>query len=392
MTVNKVSFTNYRNIESADVEFSPAVNVLWGMNAQGKSNILEGIYYFARGRSFRGAKDRELIKFDSDFAHSIIEITRTDAKHTVTLESLIQKNAKKKLIRNGAVFTSVAEMLGNFRAVMFCPAHLSIVTGGPSDRRAFLDIAISQLFSSYIQSLSEYKSALAQRNALLKRRASGLCISVEEWEVYALQLSHSAAEIAEFRNDYCKKLSDSVSVFFENMTNGRETPSLRYYSHMTRDDLSSFQEDEQKEASDDCGFDKAAAQKRLYDKLTSNIDRECAVGSTLWGIHKDDIKISINGKDARLFASQGQQRSLALAMKLSEGEISKSITGEYPVFLLDDVFSELDISRRKYIMDKLEGRQIIVTSCEPSVVPNAMSNSSNVSFMEVSGGKVTQTG
>jgi len=160
------------------------------------------------------------------------------------------------------------------------------------------------------------------------------------------------------------------------MTGERENPCLRYTSHLDTE-----------ESGEEIFDEKEATAENLYTRLTSNIDRESAAGSTLWGPHKDDIHITLNGKDARLFASQGQQRSIALSMKLAEGEFSKRMSGEYPVFLLDDVFSELDESRRRFIMDKLAGRQIIVTSCEPTVVPSA-GTWGDVSFFEVKDGEI----
>ena len=378
MKVKRAVFSNYRNIASEEIELSPSVNVLWGLNAQGKSNILEGIYYFARGRSFRGAKDRELISFDSPFASIGVDVERDGAQFPVRLEVLLRRDAKKRLSRNGAVFSSVSEMIGNLRAVLFCPAHLSMISGSPSERRQFLDIALSQLHPEYIDLLSVYKAALGERNALLRRASSGSLVSREEWEVYAAQMSESAAGIAKMRLEYADELATHISSFFHDMTDGREVPSVEYESHLLP-----------KDAEDGEPFSEDDAKERLYNKLISNLDREQAAGSTLWGVHKDDLKLSINGCDTRLYASQGQQRSFALAMKLAEGEISRKSAGEYPVFLLDDVFSELDAGRRAFIMDKLSGRQIVVTSCEPSVIPDNVS-SSDVTFMEVSGGRIRE--
>ena len=376
MNVKKAKYKNYRNLQSVTVEFSPGVNVLWGMNAQGKSNVLEGLYYFARGRSFRGAKDRDLVAFGEAAAICEIEYEKDSSPVPVKLSASIPVTGKKKLYRNGAPLKGSAEMLGNFRAALFCPSHLSLVGGGPAERRAFLDIAIAQNSHAYIYYLSNYRRFLAERNALLKRHAAGKSVTREEWETYAEQLSIAAAEIYAERNAYCDALTRDVADYFREMTGGVETPALIYTSQM---DAFTGECDTTAEAKSD-------TREGLFEKLTSSIDREAAAGSTLWGPHKDDIHISINGKEARLFASQGQQRSIALSMKLAEGEISKRLTGEYPVFLLDDVFSELDERRRAFIMDSLKGRQIIVTSCEPSVVPGA--GAGDISYFRVSEGRV----
>jgi len=374
--VNSIEFSCYRNLREARVEFSPGVNVLYGMNAQGKSNILEGIYYFARGRSFRGAKDRDLVMFGESAARFSIDFVRGESSVPVMLSAALPATGKKKLFRNGAPLRGSAEMLGAFRAVLFCPSHLSIVNGGPAERRSFLDIAIAQNSPSYIYYLSNYRRFLAERNALLKRHAQGVRVSAAEWETYAAQLSRAAAEIYAERHRYCEALTEDVSEYFREMTGEREKPSLRYTSHL---DVS--------ESGEELYDERAATEENLYMRLTSNIERETAAGSTLWGPHKDDIHITLNGKEARLFASQGQQRSIALSMKLAEGEFSRRVSGEYPVFLLDDVFSELDESRRRFIMDKLRGRQIIVTSCEPSVVPKENTDV-DIAYFEVKGGEV----
>lgn len=385
MTVTSVKYQSFRNLSETSLAFSPGVNVLWGMNAQGKSNILEGIYYFARGRSFRGAKDRDLIMFGRDFARAEIGFAREGASKPTSLSVMIPQTGKKKLMRSGAPLSGPAEMLGSFRAVLFCPSHLSIVSGGPAERRAFLDIAISQTSQSYILFLSRYKKYLAERNALLKRYSAGIKVSREEWETYAMGLSSASEEICDARRKYCELLNSDVKEYFEKMTGGRETPELRYTSHLDGSDASASPHGNASEDGETADTGSDGGRELLYRKLTENIEREAAAGSTLWGPHKDDIKITVNGRDARLFASQGQGRSIALCMKLAEGEISRRLTGEYPVFLLDDVFSELDEVRRAFIMEELHGRQIIITSCEPSAVPAAY-DGEGAKFFRVSGG------
>lgn len=374
MTINKARYITFRNIENLEISFTGDVNILWGMNAQGKSNILEGIYYFARGKSFRDAKDRDLIKFGEKYSSFEIEYSRENTSVGTSLSAVVSAGGKKCLKRNGAVFRSASEMLGNFKAVLFCPSHLSIVNGGPGERRSFLDIALAQTSPSYVRELSAYRKYLAERNALLKKNSHG-GVSKEEWETYAECLSSAAFEICRERNEYCFSLSRIVSDYISDMTSGREKVSLEYAVSLGR----------QSDGSERRAFDRNTFRNDLYLKLTGNIDRETAVGTTLWGPHRDDIAVSLNGREARLYSSQGQQRSIALAMKLAEGEISKMSGGEYPVFLLDDVFSELDETRRTFLLEKLKGRQIILTSCEPSSVDYS---GRDVSRFHVSGGKI----
>jgi len=348
---SSISFCNYRNISLETVSFSDGVNVLFGDNAQGKSNILEGIYFFARGRSFRGAREREMIRFGEKQAQLSLTFQKDSAQYPITLEADLPHTGKKVLRRGGARLSGVREMIGSFRAVLFCPLHLSLVGGGPALRRSFLDIALSQLYPAYLDSLSRYNRILAQRNALIK---SGVVGDMAVWEVYARQLAQLGADIAARRCAYMSKLEIYVSDIFAGMTVGREIPRLAYQSGALPEDMA------------DASDIRSAGEERLFAALTGSIEREVRYGATLYGIHKDDINIRLNDREARSYASQGQQRSLALAMKLAEGEMAKAVGGEYPVFLLDDVLSELDGQRREFILRSLTGRQIIVTSCEPA--------------------------
>lgn len=363
-----IDFSAFRNIEHEEVSFSDGINVLWGKNAQGKSNILEGVYYFARGRSFRGAKDFELIRFGDDFSNIKMNCRREGARHDTHLEIIMTRDkGKKKVYREGAQLSGMPELIGNFRAVLFCPSHLSLVGGAPANRRKFLDIAISQLSPSYIADLSKYNRLLLQRNASLKDAAKGERVPRELWETFAEQMSVSGAAIASRRYEYMSMLSSEMEILFENMTDGAEKPSLSYVSHVVGTEGENA-EGAETASSDSVVFGREKISPDfLYGKLTGDIEREIRCGSTAWGIHKDDIRIRLNGRDAKIYASQGQTRSLALAMKLAEGELSGKIGGEKPVILLDDVLSELDASRRAFVLGALSDRQIIVTSCEPSL-------------------------
>lgn len=388
MFVSRISYRDWRNISSCSIGMKPGINVLWGYNAQGKSNILEGVYYFARGRSFRGAKEKELIRFGEDCASVSIDFRREGYENDTNLEIVIPKTGKKRITRNGAPLSSSSEMVGSFRAVLFCPANLTIVTGGPLERRTFLDIAISQLSGTYLSYLRRYTKILAERNALIKRAGGGGRVSREEWAVFSESLSECGAWIAAFRHEYVSYLNKAVERYFTEMTGGKEVPFMKYESHALTDDcVRPFTE-----------FDREPDIAPLKEKLMNNVESEIAAGSTLWGTHKDDIKLLLNGREARIYASQGQQRSFVLSMKLGEAEIAKQLGGEYPVILLDDVFSELDENRRRYILDSLGAdntaensrvgnrRQIIITSCEPDVIPD--NRSANVVFHHVDGGAV----
>ncbi len=391
MTVTSIQYENWRNIAATRVEFSPGINVLWGMNAQGKSNILEGIYFFARGRSFRGAREKELVRFGEAFARASLSFRREGYGSDTVLEAVLPAAGKKKLSRNGAPLSSSAEMLGCFRAVLFTPANLSAVTGGPAERRTFLDIALSQISADYLSWLRRYTKLLAERNALIRQAGDGERVTSAEWEVYAEGLAECGAWIAAYRQDYVSLLSRAVERYFAGMTGGAETPALDYRSHA----LPGGEEADSVKPLSEPGGGKRPDPAPLYGRMTAGLEREIAAGSSLWGIHKDDVLLTLNGREARTYASQGQQRSFVLSMKLGEAEIARTVGGEYPAVLLDDVFSELDENRRRYILDALAedgdgSRQIIITSCEPDVIPGA--RASRVRFHRVEDGRVTESG
>ncbi len=363
MICKTVTYGNYRNIESETLTFSDGINVLWGRNGQGKSNMLEGIYMFARGRSFRGAKEAELIRFDTDCAALDMICRRDKSEYDTALGITIPKSGRKRVTKNGAALSSVSELIGSYRAVLFCPAHLSMITGAPAMRRSFMDIAAAQLSPLYVKELAKYNRALAQRNAALKSAAAGMTVDRTLWETYAALLAESGAEISAVRGEYIAKLAPSAAEVLSDMTDGAERLGVRY---VTQAGARSAQSDgtDAEEMGD--ATDRASAVARLTALLTDNIDREIRYGTTLYGIHKDDLVLRLNGRDAKTYASQGQQRSIVIALKLAEGDVSRRDGGENPVYLLDDVLSELDGERHEFVLESLVGRQIIVTSCEAS--------------------------
>lgn len=335
--------------------FTPGTNVLWGNNAQGKTNILEGIYFFARGKSFRASSDRETVRFGEQCARAELTFRRAESARETVLEAYIPALGKKKLFRSGAPLSGVSEMIGDFTAVLFCPEHLSLVSGSPAGRRSFLDIASAQLSGVYVGELRRFMRALDQRNALIRScRQGGVYVSDAEWEALAAVMAPSAAYIAGARREYVGRLSGFVAEHFERMTSGNEIPEISYKTQMLPDE-------------DEGAAPVSEMAARIERLLCENTEREIAAGTTLYGVHRDDLVIKLNGREAKSYASQGQTRSLSLAMKLAEGEIAGEAGGEYPVFLLDDVLSELDSERRTYILGALRDRQIIVTSCEPEL-------------------------
>lgn len=334
MYCRKIIYENYRNIEKAEILPEKDVNVFYGNNAQGKTNLLEAIYYFASGKSFRGASDKELVRLGSESGK--IKLFFSDNERERCHEVRFFVSERKICLKEDIKISRISEFIGVFRAVLFSPEHLSIVKGGPAERRNFCDLAISQLYPAYLTSLTKYKKLLMQRNALLKTpEGQGFD---ELLQVISLQMAKEAAFISSHREKYAERLSEYVGRTVSDMTDGKESVSVAYVKKRSEGEYA-----------------------RL---LTENVQKEISAKTTLYGVHKDDIEIALNGLDSRIYASQGQQRSIALAMKIAEGEISREISGEYPVFLLDDILSELDGSRRDYILSGLTGRQVFITGCE----------------------------
>lgn len=352
MVCKSIRIENFRNIGEAEVHFSPGVNVLYGDNAQGKTNLLEAVYFTALGKSFRPAKEAELIRFGAEGCR--ILNTFSDSLRTQTLSYRLSGGRGRRLVeQNGVRVTRMSDMVGAFRVVLFCPEHLSLIQGGPELRRGYLNVALSQLRPVYLRALQRYNQILKERNSLLRRAPEDMATFRATEPMWSAQLAHEAALIAAMRDVYISRVNRLVAACFSDMTEDGEVPELTYVNSLG--------------LIGEALADRADVEARYLSLLSTRHDREIGAGATLWGIHKDDIAVTLNGRPARQFASQGQQRSLALAMKLAEGEISAQESGgDRPVFLFDDVLSELDSRRRAYLMGELEGRQVIMTTCDPS--------------------------
>ena len=369
MFCKKIEVRNFRNIEEASVEFCEGVNILAGENAQGKTNLLEAIFYASVGRSFRAAHNAQLISFGADSAD--ISLDFKDSKREQNIHMRIFPEKQRLVEKNGVRIERLSDIMGSFRAVLFCPEHLSLIKDGPSERRAYLDMAISRMYPMYIHSLQKYNYALKQRNALLKTALSDRAAFEETVDLWSEQLASEAAIISDMRIQFIRRAEAHISKFFCEMTGECEIPTVKYHG-------SSSQPEEEY-------TDREKTKERYMSLLCTSHEREIYAGATLYGIHKDDIDILLNGKSARMYASQGQQRSLALSMKLAEGEICKEEFGDYPVFLFDDVLSELDGTRRDYLINRMKDKQVIITTCEPDMIKS----DTDAKKIYVSGGKYT---
>ena len=348
MTVDLIKTENFRNIESMVFTPEKGVNVIYGENAQGKTNILEGIWLFTGCKSFRSAKDNDLIKFDREL--SKLEITFNDGVREKKANISIGRN-KKKAFLNGVELEGTAELIGQFYSVIFSPAHLSLIQDGPVFRRKFLDTAICELKPKYSEYLANYKRTLMQRNALLK----DLYMNADLYDMldsFDDMLARYSAVVISERLSYIKTLSRHCEEIYAGISENREKISVSYSrNEYLNTDLQV---------------------RDLYinelDKLKDARKQDVILKTTSVGPHRDDIEIKINGNSARVYGSQGQQRSCALSLKLSESEIIKNSTGQMPVTLLDDVMSELDEKRQDYVLNHITDRQVFLTCCDPSQV------------------------
>lgn len=334
MKIHNISLMNYRNYDELNIVLGDNVNVFQGENAQGKTNILEAIYYCAFGRSHRTTKGKDLIKWATENARIkiFIDMERLDK----TIEVNLLSDGRKSISINKVKLTKIGDLLGVLNVVMFSPEDLRIVKDSPGVRRRFLDMEISQLDRKYYNALVTYNKVLAERNALLKSRR----VDKNVLDIYDIKLSEEAGYIVSQRMNYINLLNSYGTAIHEEITKGKEKIKFEYK----------------------CSFDLTGSIKEnLNTTLKKQRVKDMERGTTSAGIHRDDFIIEINGADTKDFGSQGQQRTAVLTMKFSSLEIIRKIKGEYPVLLLDDVLSELDLSRKKFILKSIENIQTVIT-------------------------------
>lgn len=335
MYISKLMLRNFRNYKQLDIELSKGVNVFTGDNAQGKTNILEGIYYCSLGKSHRTNKDKELISWNEKDAYIKLQAIKTRLDKSIEIK--IFKEGKKAINVNSIKLKKISELIGVFNVVIFSPEDLKIVKDSPSYRRRFLDIEISKLNSRYYHNLVQYNKILDERNSVLKNFNSE---SNDIIDIYDIQLSKFGAEIIKERLKYLIKLNEEGIKIHDAITSSKESIYFKYISDINND---------------------SNIEVELLNCLKVNKKRDFFKKSTSVGPHRDDFLIEINGIDTRSFGSQGQQRTSILTIKFASLNIIKAEIGEYPVLLLDDVLSELDTSRQKFILNSIIDVQTIIT-------------------------------
>ena len=347
MRIKKLKVENFRNLENLDIEFSEGINIIYGNNAQGKTNIIEAIYIFSFGKSFRANRDIELLKFDKEYFVSNIEIMKKDRE--LKMDFGFDKISNKKMIKvNGVIQKKISDIIGKLNVVVFKPEDIKIVTDSPSIRRKYIDYLISSISKSYLENITKYKKVMEERNNLLKEiklRLKG-SKNLDETDsnfldVYDKLLSKLNWEIYNERKRVIEKLNNYIYDIHLKLTENyinNEKLHIKYVSNVAEDI------------------------EKMYNNLSKSRLNDINKGYTSLGIHRDDYIISINSLDVSIYGSQGQKKSSIISLKLSELKVIEEIIGEKPVLLLDDYMSELDERRRLKFLDIIEDIQIIITT------------------------------
>lgn len=345
MRIDRLELDFFRNYVHLDIGFDPSVNVIFGDNAQGKTNLLEAVAYLS-GLSHRARYDKELIQFGVDRAFLKGEVFSRD--RDFVLEAELHRGARRVLRSNGVKLKSFAEMAGTFQSVLFCPEDLYLIREGAAARRKYLDDCISQLRPRYAQALAEYKRLHEHKTRILRDSEEKPSL-LDTLDDFSLGMARSGSILIHYRAHFIKRLREAAPVIHGDFSGGRERLDLRYETVSSVTDPEAHPKD---------------IFPRLLAHQESHRAAEIASRQCLSGPHKDDLVVEIDGQSAKSYASQGQTRTAALSLKLAAREIFRQDTGEYPVLLLDDVLSELDPKRQEFVLNRIEGGQVFITCCE----------------------------
>lgn len=335
MIFNGLELKNYRNFSHESFEFDSGMNVIYGENAQGKTNVLEALWCFTGGKSFRGSKDGDLVKFGEEKAQIKLNFFDDGRNQECTVNIEKGRNA----VLNGVEYPSATALAGKIYSIIFSPNDLSIVKDGPNLRRKFIDTSLCQLYPLYISVLRRYMKALDQRNSILKNIKFNP--NMEDFiDDFEKELAVCGTEITKYRKKYTEKLNLFLPDIYNGISGGKEVITAEYESTSGEN-----------------------AEEYVNILKNSRFD-DMKTFTTSKGPHRDDLSIKIDGISARSYGSQGQKKSAAISLKLSESEVISNITGKTPVALLDDVMSELDTVRQSYILNHIKDRQVFITCCD----------------------------
>ena len=344
MYVTGLQFKNYRNLDDGIIKPEKNINIIYGNNAQGKTNILESLWLFCGGHSFRASKENEFIKFGESFAKINVKFFSSQREQEA---EILYNGGKKEVIINGVKKHSSSSLIGKYTAVIFSPDDLTLIKRGPSARRRFIDSAVCREKIQNAVVLSKFNQTLNQRNALLKDiyKHPELKTTLEIWDE---NFCYFGAKVIVQRLEYIEKIIEYAEKFHRGISDNKEKLEIKYISNCSAKRNHSVEE----------------VRVKLREALKRNIDDDCRTGFTNAGPQRDDIEFFINKKKAKMFASQGQQRSAVLSLKLAEAKALSEMTGENPVILLDDVLSELDKKRQSFLLNQISDYQVFITCCD----------------------------
>ena len=331
MIIESIELKNYRNYDKLHMDFSHGTNILYGDNAQGKTNILEAIYVCATTKSHRGSKDKEIIQFDRDESHIKLNVRKRDVPYRIDMH--LKKNRAKGVAVNGVPIKKASELFGIVNVVFFSPEDLNLIKNGPAERRRFIDLELCQLNKLYVHSLVQYNKIVTQRNKLLKDIMFRPDYE-ETLDIWDMQLVQYGREVIRCREAFVGQLNDLIGGIRQ-LSGEKESLHISYEPNVTVD--------------------------MFEDTLRKSRPSDLKQRTTLTGPHRDDLSFIINDIDIRRFGSQGQQRTAALSLKLAEIELVKKIVNDYPILLLDDVLSELDGSRQNHLLSGINHIQTMIT-------------------------------
>ena len=350
MVVNELYLDGFRNYKNVSAQFCDGVNVITGRNAQGKTNLVEAIYYLAAGRSFRPVSDKELITFDRDGANIRADIVSSEREQT--LEARFFRGRRRELYANEAKLKSLNELAGRLTAVVFCPDDLTLIKDGAAIRRKMMDNCLSQLRPGYLAALTEFNKLYDNKTRILKDHHTKPAL-LELLDDFNLRLAQQSARLIYYRSAFSEGLSKRAAIIHEEFAGGTEALSIKYKT-VGRMDAAGKKPEE--------------LLPHLLEHQREHRNAEIRSGQCLSGAHKDDLEIEINGMAARKFASQGQARTASVSIKLAERDIHHDNKNEYPVLLLDDVLSELDSKRQSFILGRIKNGQVFITCCDDTAV------------------------
>lgn len=343
MQINNIVLENFRNYKNLELDFNENRNIIVGENAQGKTNLIEAIYLAAFARSFRCVNAADMVKFGEKTGRVNVDITSEDIDKNINI--VIRTDGKKMIKKDGKVIQRTADLLNNIVVIIFSPDDLRIIKDSPEKRRSYINREISQMRPRYYELLKTYSEALRQKNAILKGSLHGGKFSEDVLDVYDHQLADAAYEIIRYRKEFVDMLSEEAADIMSAISGGKEHLRIEYCTA--------------------CDYITAPEGREiLYKQFYHNRDKDLYTGYATIGPHRDDLEFYINDNDAKKYGSQGQQRTVALSLKLAEIRIAKQLLDEYPVLLLDDVLSELDLDRQRFLVNQIEDVQLFITSAE----------------------------